>query len=95
MPRIKKSYDTQAPDAPERVLGAIIREKRIALGLQQADLESASDLDQGHISRIESGKTQIGLRAIVQIAEALKTTSGALLTEMDRRIKRISEGPSE
>ena len=94
MPRIKKSYDTQAPDAPERILGAIIREKRIALGLQQADLESASDLDQGHISRIESGKTQIGLRAIVQLAEALKTTAGELITEMDRRIGKASKRPA-
>lgn len=86
MPRKKKTGAADDPRSPERVFGEIVRERRITLGLTQSDLEAEDVLDQTHISRIEAGKTQICLRGILQIAEALETTPEDLMGELRRKL---------
>ena len=71
---------------PEVAFGQIVREKRVSLGLRQIDLEAEDGISRVHISRIEAGKTQVCLRGILQIGEALEIPPSELIAELSRRL---------
>lgn len=77
-PRRETSY--QLPI--EEIFGQIVREKRRALGLRLVDLQTDGGIDRSHLGKIEAGKVQVCLRGIIQIAEGLEMTPGALLDEL-------------
>lgn len=67
--------------SPEQAFAVILRERRIALGLSQADLED-DGVDRSYISKLELGKRQIGLRGIIVIARKLGMTPWELVREV-------------
>jgi transcriptional regulator with XRE-family HTH domain len=59
---------------------ANLRNARERSGLTQEQVALASGVPQGHYSRIETGKHDPGIRTLVRIARALKTTPADLLS---------------
>lgn len=55
-----------------REFGSRIRDFRNKKNLSQFDLEAASGIDRGDISRIENGRLDIKFSSIVKLAEALE-----------------------
>lgn len=60
-------------------LGRRIRELRKARGWRQIDLAAHAEISKNHISELERGSREIGLRNLAAIAIALDTTPDALL----------------
>ena len=58
--------------------GENVRRIRIAKGLTQLDLEAATGIDRGDISRIENGRMDIQFSSIIKLAEGLETTTSEL-----------------
>lgn len=69
-------------DMPE-----VIRRRRAELGLSQADLASAANVDQRQIRRYEAGQQQPVLSVAVAIASALKISVGELAGVPSHRIQ--------
>lgn len=51
--------------------GENVRRLRTAKGLTQSDLEAATGIDRGDISRIENGRMDIQFSSIIKLAEGL------------------------
>lgn len=60
-------------------LGKRIKELRQARSWRQIDLAAHAGISKNHISELERGSREIGLRNLVAIAEALDITPDALL----------------
>jgi transcriptional regulator with XRE-family HTH domain len=58
---------------------ANLREARERAGMSQLQVALASGVPQGHYSRIETGKHDPGVRTLMRLAAALKTTPAELL----------------
>jgi transcriptional regulator with XRE-family HTH domain len=58
---------------------ANLRKARRRAGLTQEQVALASGIPQAHYSRIETGKRDPGIRTLIRIAKALKTTPAELL----------------
>lgn len=71
---------------PEDAFGRVLRERRLALGLTQADLESEGGLERSYISRLEAGRYQVCLRGILNLARALQMTPSQLMREVELRL---------
>lgn len=71
---------------PELAFAIVLRERRMALGLSQADLEGDGDMDQSYISKIEQGQRQVCLRGILHLAKKLQLTPEELIGEVRKRI---------
>jgi transcriptional regulator with XRE-family HTH domain len=74
---------------PELAFAVVLREKRLALGLTQADLEGDDELDHSYISRLERGERQVCLRGIISIAGKLQMKPEELLAEVMRRVEGL------
>jgi transcriptional regulator with XRE-family HTH domain len=61
---------------------ANLRKARKQAGLTQEQVALASGIPQAHYSRIETGKRDPGIRTLMRIARALKTTPADLLHGM-------------
>lgn len=72
---------------PEDAFGRVLRERRLALGLTQADLESEGGLERSYISRLESGRYQVCLRGILSLARALQMTPAELMRDVELRLQ--------
>ena len=59
---------------------ANLRKARKQAGLTQEQVALASGIPQAHYSRIETGKRDPGIRTLIRIATALKTTPADLLS---------------
>ncbi len=66
--------------ASSPTLGEAIRERRDALGLSQRALASEAGVSGAFISQVENGQRQPSLSVLGQIAVALETSTGMLLT---------------
>ena len=55
--------------------GENVRRIRMANGLTQLDLEAATGIDRGDISRIENGRMDIQFSSIVKLAKGLDVDS--------------------
>ena len=69
-------------DMPE-----VIRRRRAELGLSQADLARAANVDQRQIRRYEAGEQQPVLSVAVAIADALKISVGDLAGVPTHRVQ--------
>lgn len=78
------------PLTPELAFALVLREKRMALGLTQYDLEDDESMDHSYISRLELGKRQVCLRGIIVIARKLQMEPEDLLAEVMKRLKASS-----
>lgn len=72
---------------PEDAFGRVLRERRLVLGLTQADLESEGGLERSYISRLEAGRYQVCLRGILHLARALQMTPSQLMREVELRLE--------
>jgi len=60
--------------------GENVRRLRAKKGLTQLDLEAATGIDRGDISRIENGRMDIQFSSIVKLAEGLEVLLHELFT---------------
>jgi transcriptional regulator with XRE-family HTH domain len=81
---ISKYALTGEGSAFARALGATIRERRVGLGLSQADV--GAPLSRAFISLVESGRVRPSLGSLVLIAEHLGLSSWELLQLVNRRM---------
>jgi Zn-dependent peptidase ImmA (M78 family)/transcriptional regulator with XRE-family HTH domain len=64
-------------------IGARVREARARTRMSQARLAELVELDQSAVSRIENGDRAVATHELFDLAEALGTTTGALLGQND------------
>jgi transcriptional regulator with XRE-family HTH domain len=77
---------TMAPQNQDRLakeLGRRIRVMRRNKELTQSELAGLAWIDDTYISGVERGKRHISVEVLVQIANALGTTSSALLKDIE------------
>lgn len=86
MPRKAPSSKVSQEQSVDVIFGQIVREKRLALGLRLIDLQSEGGLDRSHIGKIEAGKVQVCLRGLIQIAQGLEMTPGALVDDVMKKM---------
>jgi transcriptional regulator with XRE-family HTH domain len=77
---------------PEAVLGAIIRERRLAKNVSQRDFAAQTELERSTIAYVELGTRSPSLPTLIEIARALDTVPSELLREMEDRIGLSSAG---
>jgi transcriptional regulator with XRE-family HTH domain len=70
-----------ATDICER-LGRRVRALRKARGWRQIDLAEHAEIHKNHISELERGQREIGLRKLESLAQALDTTPDRLLKDL-------------
>ena len=71
------------PRTPVQAFARVVRERRLALGLKQSDLEHEDSIDRSYISKLELAKREPGLNAIFHIAKALGMQPGALIKAVE------------
>lgn len=73
----------------EVAFGRILKERRLALGYTQSDLEAISQIGRSYISELESGEKQVCIRSFIRLAYSLNTQPGDLMAQviegMDKR----------
>jgi len=62
-----------------RVLGHVIKDRRVELGLSQEELASGSDLHRTYISHLERSERNIAFMNLCRIAWALELTCSELV----------------
>lgn len=73
-------------EAPERILGNIVRERREDIGLSQRGLAARTDLERSTIAYIEQGKRQPSLFTLLELAVGLELMPSELMHELETRI---------
>lgn len=62
------------------VIGRNVRRLRVAKGLTQEELSNLCDFDQRYISQVETGRRNITVLSLYELAHALDTTPLELVT---------------
>jgi transcriptional regulator with XRE-family HTH domain len=73
-------------DSPEQVLdyiGANVQRIRIARDMTQEELATAAVVSTGFIKKVERGRTNIGVIALVQIANSLGVSPASLFRKAE------------
>lgn len=73
-------------NAPERVLGTLLREKREELGISQRELAARTDLERSTIAYVEAGTRQPSLSTLLELAAALGIMPSDLMRELEIRM---------
>lgn len=60
-------------------IGERIKELRTEKGISQQELAAALDIEKSNMSRLESGRVNMGVRTIYRIAQALEVSMSELL----------------
>lgn len=60
-------------------IGERIKELRTEKGISQQELAAALDIEKSNMSRLESGRVNMGVRTIYRIAQALDISMSELL----------------
>lgn len=68
---------------PTITIGELLREKRRAAELTQAELADRSGVTQGHISQIEKGERSPGLPTLRKLRDALGLDDGEFMSWVD------------
>lgn len=76
------------PISPQLAFAQVLREQRIALGLNQTDLEGEDLMDASYISKLELGKRTVGLDGFIYLAERLGMKPSELMQEVEKRLKK-------
>lgn len=71
---------------PEVAFAQILRERRQALGLSQADMEDDDSVNRTYISKLELAERQVCIRAFMHIADKLHMTPVELMAEVVERL---------
>jgi transcriptional regulator with XRE-family HTH domain len=65
------------------VLGKLLREKRVSLGISQVELAEKLNITQGQIGKIERGEVGISIERLSELSLVLKTSMVELIVEAD------------
>lgn len=65
--------------------GAVIKTKRLSMGLSQEELADRSGLHRTYITDIERGARNITLKNVKRISEALQITLSDLFSQVESR----------
>jgi transcriptional regulator with XRE-family HTH domain len=68
----------------QRQFGAVVRRKRLALGLSQEALSEKAGLHRTYVGLLERGLRMPSILVAQKVAEALSTTTGSLLMEVEQ-----------
>lgn len=71
-------------DALQLQFGRVVRRKRLAADLSQEALSAAAGLHRTYVGLLERGLRMPSIRVAKKVAEALGTTVGEFLAEVDR-----------
>lgn len=72
-----------------KAIGKRMKIQRIRKDMTQDNLAELTGLSNPHISNVESGSTQVGLKTLIIIADALETTPDALLCDNIKYAKDV------
>lgn len=78
----------QSKAAILKVLGALIRQQRVAVGLSQEELGLRCNLDRTYISGLERGVRNPSLTALVTLSDGLGISVSKLLENLEIEIRR-------
>lgn len=67
-------------DGALELLGAVMRARRLALGLSQEALADLAGVDRSHMGKIERGERNVTFLNILRIAEAIHCKPSDLLS---------------
>lgn len=76
------------PEEISKILGEIIRERRVKLDISQEKFAELCNVHRTYISQIERGLKSISLKVLFALAENLNTYPSELLEEVQKRIKK-------
>ena len=65
------------------LLGAILRAKRLELGMTQRDLATSLERSHSFVWKVETGRQHLDIPTLMDIARLYKTTASALLLELE------------
>jgi transcriptional regulator with XRE-family HTH domain len=68
----------------ERQFGAVIRRRRLKLGLSQEEYAAKAGIHRTYISSIELGKVQVSIQIAQQLADALEIPLSRIWQEVER-----------
>lgn len=66
-----------------RAFGQRLRERRVQLGMTQEALATRAGLHPTYVSRLERGKVNVSLAAILRLCHALEMSPANLFAEFD------------
>lgn len=69
----------QRPDIDLRLIGKRIQDARLAAGLSQTELAERIGTSTSHVSRIETGRSDLKISSFVKIIETLQVSADDLL----------------
>jgi len=68
-----------------QALGAVLKERRLELGMTQEDLAGESELDRVFITMMEAGKKQPSVSVFWKLASGVKLRAAELADRVDER----------
>jgi transcriptional regulator with XRE-family HTH domain len=75
---------TKTFDAPTAIaFGAVIRRRRLALGIAQEQLALLSSTDRSFVGKVERGENQPSLVLILRLAKALGCSGADLVADVE------------
>jgi transcriptional regulator with XRE-family HTH domain len=77
-----------------RALVELLREARQAAGLTQTDLAQALGQSQSFVSKMEVGERRLDVIQLRTVCQALGTTLGAFVTQLEERLGPQRRRPS-
>ncbi len=69
-----------------QAFSAVLKARRLELGLTQEDLAGLVDLDRPYITMLEAGRKQPTLSVLWRIASGLNLSAGELATRVDKQL---------
>ena len=71
-----------------QAFSAVLKARRLELGMTQEELAGAVDLDRPYITMLEAGRKQPTLSVLWRIAAGLQLSAGDLATLVDEQLVR-------
>ncbi len=81
-PKGTKTFDPRIAET----FGAVVRERRSALGLAQEQLALLASTDRSFVGKVERGENQPSLVLILRLAKALGCSAGDLVADVESRL---------
>jgi transcriptional regulator with XRE-family HTH domain len=71
-----------------QAFSAVLKARRLELGMTQEDVAGAIDLDRPYFTMLEAGRKQPTLSVLWRIAAGLQLSAGDLATRVDEQLVR-------
>lgn len=70
------------------ILGQVLAMARERAGLKQSDVAAKLGMPASYLSKIENGTRRLDVIELIQIADAMGVDAGALLAELQRKLRQ-------